>query len=1277
MKKNILLFFILCSLNLFSQVDKTKIIDEKFKALSEKAIELSEADRSWMRSLPVMKLPDNYNNKDLPVIVDNSKTLYFRDVFSQNPYASCQQSSSIGYTFTFEMDRVRNLNAMLPENQYEPFFTYNFQHLGNGHLGVSYYNSFNILKKCGNPNIADYGGLYFGGPERWMTGYDEYYKAMHNRLGEVYSIPVNTIEGILTLKHYLNDHLDGSEIGGILSFSAESPWNKKLLPSGTPEEGKYVMIDWGTRATHGMVIVGYNDSIRYDYNEDGKYTNDEDINNDGVIDLKDWEIGGFKFANTYGSLWADSGFCYMMYKSLSYDYNHAGIWNESVLVLDVKDEYSPALTMKVKLKHNSRNKIKISAGVSQNTSSLLPTKQMDFPIFNYQGGNNYMQGGAILEENKTIEVGFDITPLLSEINSGEPAKFFLIIDENDPEDAGNGNIDSFSVINYSDEVNEVVCSESNVQLIDNGRTMLSILISPEFLKPEIVTEELTPVSNKEDYTCQLSVEGGTPSYKWNLKKDYYAEYSSGDFPHVISNELIPENLETGFVMQEIDFEFPFYGEIYTKIAAHVDGFLMFDDQDYPYVYIWDEELLLQSIKTIGPLVNPELVIQNYNDDGIWYEGDENSATFRWKVSLYQEEYNNEINFAVKLYPSGQIEFYYGDFILYQPLDFVVGISEGNKLNYNIAEETILSNTPEFQMIKFYPEQYPPGMKISEDGVFECDPGFDILSDNINFLVEDFNNISDTKILPFTTNGIILNFVTRTEDDNLIESNETVFVDIVLKNIKEEAIENISFELFTDDEFVIKTDSTETINLVEAGEEVTIENAFSFEIGQINITKYLLTLNLRTNINEKFWLKPLYLTVHSPMLKLENYIVVDGENANLDAGETVDILISFKNHGLAELSDLTIDLSTDNEFIEINDPVSRNIDELIGGESRMISFSVTTDNHTPMGEKVIFNLSFSDASGYSKIIPFDLLVGKIPVLIVDMDMTDVSPPVLSNLLDSLKIKHDVFDSIPKNLSDYKSIFACQCKALMPLPDDVDAILRNYLLQGGNLYLEWGRTWSTSYPLTDLHEMFNINVNYFPSFVIFDSVYGQNGTFTEAMNFGFSGTYYFNKMYFVPESPAQLIFENITDTTGCGVYYDAGNYKTIGVSFEFGGLDDGEFPTTKMELLKRYLNAFNIIYDPIGIRENEEIAVQELTNYPNPFSKETCISFSLKERCEVELFVFDINGRKIKDLFSGKLNSGNHNIFWDGKTNKDKFVKPGIYFYSLVVANSAITKKMVML
>jgi len=52
-----------------------------------------------------------------------------------------------------------------------------------------------------------------------------------------------------------------------------------------------------------LTICGYNDSIRYDYNNDGQCTNDIDINNDRKVNVRDWEIGGFKFTNSIGHYW--------------------------------------------------------------------------------------------------------------------------------------------------------------------------------------------------------------------------------------------------------------------------------------------------------------------------------------------------------------------------------------------------------------------------------------------------------------------------------------------------------------------------------------------------------------------------------------------------------------------------------------------------------------------------------------------------------------------------------------------------------------------------------------------------------------------------------------------------------------------------------------------------------------------------------------------------------------------------------------------------------------
>jgi hypothetical protein len=64
------------------------------------------------------------------------------------------------------------------------------------------------------------------------------------------------------------------------------------------------------------------------------------------------------------------------------------------------------------------------AGVSADPDSESPEYSKSFPMFHYQGGDHYMQGGTS-NAHKTIELGLDITDLLTYVEPGEDYRFFL------------------------------------------------------------------------------------------------------------------------------------------------------------------------------------------------------------------------------------------------------------------------------------------------------------------------------------------------------------------------------------------------------------------------------------------------------------------------------------------------------------------------------------------------------------------------------------------------------------------------------------------------------------------------------------------------------------------------------------------------------------------------------------------------------------------------------------------------------------------------------------
>ena len=71
-----------------------------------------------------------------------------------------------------------------------------------------------------------------------------------------------------------------------------------------------------------------------------------------------------------------------------------------------------------------------------------------------------------------------------------------------------------------------------------------------------------------------------------------------------------------------------------------------------------------------------------------------------------------------------------------------------------------------------------------------------------------------------------------------------------------------------------------------------------------------------------------------------------------------------------------------------------------------------------------------------------------------------------------------------------------------------------------------------------------------------------------------------------------------------------------------------------------------------------------NYPNPFNPETKIAFDLPRTLSVHLEIYDIRGKRVATLFSGKkLNAGHHNIIWNGKNDNGLPLSSGIYFCRL--------------
>jgi len=92
--------------------------------------------------------------------------------------------------------------------------------------------------------------------------------------------------------------------------------------------------------------------------------------------------------------------------------------------------------------------------------------------------------------------------------------------------------------------------------------------------------------------------------------------------------------------------------------------------------------------------------------------------------------------------------------------------------------------------------------------------------------------------------------------------------------------------------------------------------------------------------------------------------------------------------------------------------------------------------------------------------------------------------------------------------------------------------------------------------------------------------------------------------------------------------------------------------------------------LGINDPVAANALQLTNYPNPFSERTTISFYIPSASKVTLEVFDINGKIVSTLADDTL-LGKQRVVWNGAKSQS-----GLYFIRLQSGNRVQTLKAVL-
>jgi hypothetical protein len=101
------------------------------------------------------------------------------------------------------------------------------------------------------------------------------------------------------------------------------------------------------------------------------------------------------------------------------------------------------------------------------------------------------------------------------------------------------------------------------------------------------------------------------------------------------------------------------------------------------------------------------------------------------------------------------------------------------------------------------------------------------------------------------------------------------------------------------------------------------------------------------------------------------------------------------------------------------------------------------------------------------------------------------------------------------------------------------------------------------------------------------------------------------------------------------------------------------STNIEILS---NKDNIIANDFSLAQN----------YPNPFNPNTTINYTLGERSQVTLKVYDVLGSEVATLVNTSQEAGKHNVTFDASK-----LASGLYIYTLNAGNFVSSKKMMLL
>jgi len=166
------------------------------------------------------------------------------------------------------------------------------------------------------------------------------------------------------------------------------------------------------------------------------------------------------------------------------------------------------------------------------------------------------------------------------------------------------------------------------------------------------------------------------------------------------------------------------------------------------------------------------------------------------------------------------------------------------------------------------------------------------------------------------------------------------------------------------------------------------------------------------------------------------------------------------------------------------------------------------------------------------------------------------------------------------------------------------------------------------------------------------------------------------------------------SGAGSFDPNGKIVSYDWNFHDGSISSEQNPNHTFTEIRTY-TATLIITDADGFKDMAYVVIRvkedelyvgienpavekeglTLTVYPNPFHSNMKVTVSLNSVSRIKVKIFDMEGALVKQIFSGELPGGKHQMMWDGSNSTGEKLPGGMYLISCETNNLMQMKQVI--